>query len=383
MNRYALSLIPAAVLASLSASGASAQAVLRRCDKPMADAEAMVGQVAACSRALAAASVAKAAPPAVTPAPKAIIDAASAEAFSLDILAYAAFQAYTAGDIGACAPQPFPEWDARCRDFVLELRAARASVGPRAEFVKACGQADQPETAAEAKQRAQCCALAAENIGRPGNCPGMPPHCSENQQDCRAFLASLGGDAGECKPIADERTSAAEREEHRLRCQGTALFVKAFRAKDGKLCGTSDFCRVLMDQGNQVAREQQTRLSKSPAGRWYVSREWAKPAAPAPALAPASPPATAAVKFATTIRGFTCEEPLNSPANHQATAAVLASARTCYGDVELALSKVDAAVAQALDAREEKLIRLGLLLDKHFEGAVRAKAPAPSAKTGR
>lgn len=377
MNRYALSLIPAAVLAFLSAPGANAQAVLRRCDKPMADAEAMVGQVAACSRALAGASAAKAAPPAGTPAPKAIIDAASAEAFSLDLLAYAAFQAYTAGDIGACAPQPFPEWDARCRDLVLELRAARAAVGPRAEFVKACGQADQPKTAAEAKQRDQCCALAADNIGRPGSCPGMPPHCSENQQDCRAFLASLGGDAGECKPIADERTSAAEREEHRLRCQGTALFVKAFRAKDGKLCGTSDFCRVLMDQGKQVAREQQARLSKSPAGRWYASREWAKPAAPA------LPPATAAVKFVTTIRGFSCEEPLNSPANQQAAAAVLASARTCYGDVELALSKVDAEVARELDAREEKLIRLGLLLDKHFEGAVRVKASAPSAKTGR
>lgn len=76
-------------------------------------------------------------------------------------------------------------------------------------------------------------------------------------------------------------------------------------------------------------------------------------------------------------------EPLNSPANQQAASAVLASARTCYGDIEVALSKVDAALARELDAREEKLIRLELLLDKHFEGAARAKASAPSAKTGR
>ncbi|MCR4296988.1 MAG: hypothetical protein NUW21_15765 [Elusimicrobia bacterium] len=370
-------MILAAVPVSLGASGANAQAVLRRCDRPMADAEAMVGQVAACSRALAGASVAKAAAPADTSVPEAIIAAASAEDFSQDLLAYAAFHAYTAGDLGACAPQPFPEWDVRCRELVLELRAARAAVGPRAEFVKACSQVDQSGTAAEGKQRAQCCALAAENIGRPDKCPGIPPHCSENQQDCRAFLASLGGDAGECKPIADERTSAAEREEHRLLCQGRALFVKASRARDVKVCGTSDYCRVLMGAGKQIAREQRARLSKTPAGRWYVSREWAKPAAPAPA------PATAAAKFATTIRGFACEAPLNSPANQQAAAAVLASARSCYGDVELALSKVDASVARSLDEQEEKLIRLGLLLEKYFAAAVPARAPAAPAKTGR
>jgi hypothetical protein len=34
---------------------------------------------------------------------------------------------------------------------------------------------------------------------------------------------------------------------------------------------------------------------------------------------------------------------------------------------------VDAALARALDEKEEKLIRLGLLLEKHFAAAVPAK----------
>lgn len=380
MNRCSLSLLLTAAVTFAGAPGASSQTVLRRCDKPMADAEAMVLQVGACSQSLSAAAAAKTAPPAAhSEATKEVVDAATAEPLAGELLEYASFLAYATGDLNACAPQPFATWDNACRNAVLDLRAARAAVGSPAEFAKACSQTDQPKSDAEAKQWSQCCTLIAGNLGRPDSCSGALSSCASNQQDCRSFLSSLGGDAGNCKLIVpgdpDSCTSAADCQRQRGRCQGTALFVKAFRAKDPKLCGASAHCRVLMGEGKQVAAELSAKLSKLPAGRWYVSREWIKPAAAA-AAAPAAP-----AKFVSTIRGFTCEAPLGSAANRQAASAVLASARTCYSDVELALSQADPAVSRELDAQEEKLIRLGLRLDKLLESAGPAKAPA--AKTAR
>lgn len=381
MNRNELWLILALVLASFPRA-ARAQAVLQRCDKPLAEAEAAVKEVAACAGSLAAASSAKAGPPAGRKeATKEIVDAATSEAFSRELLSYASILAYASGDLNACAPQPFATWDNTCRNDALDLRAARAAVGSPATFTQACAQTDQPKSPAEAKEWAKCCGLIAGNIGRPDSCAGALRQCASNQQDCRSFVSSLAGDAGNCRLLVpgdpDSCTNAADCARQRLRCEGTALFVKAFRAKDVKACGSSDYCRVLMGEGKKVAQERRAKLEQSAAGRWYVSREWAKPAAPAPA------PAAAAAKFPTTIRGFSCEAPLNVPANRQAASAVLASARTCYADVELALSKIDPAVSRALDEREEKLIRLGLQLDKAFDAAGPGKGPATPAKTGK
>lgn len=382
MKRNALWLILAVVQAALTPLGARAQAVLQRCEKPMADAEAVVKQVAACSGSLAEASAAKAGPPAGRKeATKEIVDAATSEALSLDLLEYSAFRAYAAGDLNACVPQPFVTWDNICRNDVLDLRAARAAVGSPATFTKACAATDQPKNPAEAREWARCCGLIAGNIGRPESCAGALRQCASNQQDCRSFLSSLAGDAGNCRLLVpgepDSCTSAADCAYQRRHCEGTALFVKAYRAKDINACGKSDFCRVLMGDGKKVVREHEAKLNRSEAGRWYVSREWAKPAAPAPA------PAATAAKFTTSIRGFACEEPLNAPANRQAALAVLASARTCYADVELALSKLDPVVSRALDEREEKLIRLGLQLDKVFDAAGPRKGASPPAKTGK
>ncbi|MDP3544065.1 MAG: hypothetical protein Q8T11_16485 [Elusimicrobiota bacterium] len=381
MNRNERWLILAVVLASFP-RGARAQAVLQRCDKPMAEAEAAVKEVAACAGSLAAASSAKAGPPpGRKEATKEIVDAATSESFALELLSYAAILAYVSGDLNACAPQPFASWDKICRNDVMDLRAARAAVGPSAAFTQACAQTDQPKSPAEAKEWAGCCGLIAGNIGKPDSCAGALRQCASNQQDCRSFVSSLAGDDGNCRLLVpgdpDSCTSAAECASQRLRCQGTALFVKAFRAKDVKACGASDYCRVLMGDGKKVIQEQQAKLNRTPAGSWYVSREWAKPAAPAPSAA------APAAKFVTSIRGFSCEAPMNVPPNRAAASAVLASAKGCYADVELALSKVDPAVSRALDEREEKLIRLGLQLDKAFDAAGPGKGPATPVKTGK
>ncbi|MCM2304497.1 MAG: hypothetical protein NDJ72_07320 [Elusimicrobia bacterium] len=384
MNRHALPLLLAAAFGSLGLQEAGAQSVLRRCDKPMADAEAAVREVGACADSLAAAAALKAgktpggAPAPLLEAPAEIVAAATAEPFSGELLAYAAYLAYSTSGPGACSPQPFGRWDNACQNLVLDLRAARAAVGSAAEFASACGQTDQPKSPAEAKEWSQCCAKIAANIGRPSSCADALKQCTGSQADCRSFVSSLAGDAGDCALIVpgnpESCSSAADCQRQKASCQGTALFVKAFKAKDAALCGASDYCRVLMGEGKKVAQEHRARLLKSPAGRWYVSRDWDKAANPAPAAGQAP------AKFATSIKGFSCEAPLGSPANRQAASALIAAARTCYSDVELALSQIEPAVMQALDAQEEKVIRLGLRLDAHFSGAGAAKAGAPAPK---
>lgn len=386
MNRYALPFLLTAAMLSVILSDANAQAVLRRCDKPMADAESAVRQVGACADALAAAAALKAgktpggAPAPLREAPAEIVAAATAEPFSGELLAYAAFLAYSTGNAAACAPQPFGRWAEACQNLVLDLRAARAAVGSAAEFAAACGQTDQPKTPAESREWAQCCSKIAENIGRPDGCADKL-QCAGSKADCRSFVSSLAGDARDCALIVpgnpDSCTDAADCRRQKASCQGTALFVQAFKAKDASLCGTSDHCRVLMGGGKKVVEEQRARLLKSPAGRWYVSRDWDKAANPPPAAGQAP------AKFATSINGFNCEAPLGAPANRQAAGAVIAAARLCYSDVELALTQIEPAVMRELDAQEEKVIRLGLRLDAYFAGAGSAKAGAPAPKRGQ
>lgn len=387
MNRYALPFLLAAAAGLIGYGDAEAQTVLRRCDKPMADAESAVAQVGACSDALSAAAALQAGKtPSGAPAPlleatAEMVAAATAEPLSGELLTYAAFLAYSTDGIGACSPQPFGRWADSCRNAVLDLRAARAAVGSPAEFAAACSQTDQPKDAAEAKQWAQCCSVLSANIGQPDRCADKALQCAGSRADCRSFLSSLAGDARDCSLIApgdpESCTSAADCQRQKTACQGTALFVKAFRAKDAALCGASDHCRVLMGEGKAVVKEQRARLAKTPAGRWYVGRDWDKAANPAPSAGKELP------KFQTTIKGFSCEAPLGSPANRQAASAVLAAARLCYSDVELALSRVEPAVMKELETQEEKLIRLGLRLDSYFEGGASSKNRAPAAKRGQ
>lgn len=387
MNRYALPFLLAAAAGFLGTQDVGAQTVLRRCDKPMADAEAAVAQVGGCADALTAALALQAGKtPSGAPAPlleatAEMVAAATAEPLSGELLTYASFLAYSTDGVGACAPQPFGRWENSCRNAVLDLRAARAAVGAPAEFAAACSQTDQPKDAAAAKQWAQCCSVIAANIGRPNSCAEKALQCAGVQADCRSFLSSLAGDAGDCKLIVpgnpESCTSAADCQAQKAACLGTALFVKAFKAKDSSLCGASDHCRVLMGEGKKVVQEHRARLSKTPTGRWYVARDWDKAANPASAAGKVQ------AKFLTTIKGFSCEAPLGSPANRQAASAVLAAARLCYSDVELALSRVEPAVMKELETQEEKLIRLGLRLDSYFEGGASSKNRAPAAKRGQ
>lgn len=387
MNRYALPFLLAVGLIPAGYRDVNAQAVLRRCDKPMADAEAAVRQVGACADSLSAAAARRAgktpggAPAPLLEATAEMVAAATSEPLSGELLTYAAFLAYSTGNANACAPQPFGRWAESCQNLVLDLRAARAAVGSAAEFASACGQTDQPKNPAEARQWAQCCSALSANIGRPNSCADKALQCAGSQADCRSFLSSLAGDARDCALIVpgnpDSCTDAADCQRQKASCQGTALFVQAFKAKDAALCGSSDYCRVLMGGGKKVVEEHRARLLKSPAGRWYVSRDWDKAANPAPAAG--QEPA----KFAASIKGFSCEAPLGSPANRQAVSALIAAARLCYSDVELALSQAEPAVMRELDAQEEKIIRLGLRLDAYFAGAGSAKAGAPAPKRGQ
>lgn len=384
MNRYALPLLLAAAVGLIGYGDADAQTVLRRCDKPMADAESAVAQVGACSDSLsAAAALQSGKTPSGAPAPllaatAEMVAAATAEPLAGDLLTYAAFLAYSTDGVGACAPQPFARWAESCRNAVLDLRAARAAVGAPAEFAAACSQTDEPKDAAEAKQWAQCCSVLSASIGQPDRCADKALQCAGSQADCRSFLSSLAGDARGCSLIVpgdpESCTSPADCRRQKTACQGTALFVKAFKAKDAALCGASDHCRVLMGEGKKVVQEHRARLSKNPTGRWYVARDWDKAASPAPSAGKDQ------AKLQTTIKGFSCEAPLGSPANRQAAAAVLAAARLCYSDVELALSRIEPAVMKELDSQEEKLIRLGLRLESYFEGGASSKTRAPSAK---
>jgi len=83
MNRYASPFLLAAALILLGSRDAGAQAVLRRCDKPMADAEAAVREVGACADSLTAALKAGktpgGAPAPLLEAPAEIVAAATAE----------------------------------------------------------------------------------------------------------------------------------------------------------------------------------------------------------------------------------------------------------------------------------------------------------------
>lgn len=357
MNRQLFSMILAMALAAVSPRLTSAQAVVQRCDKPVADAEFAVRQVGACFDSLVASK------------------AALAEPVALALIDYAAFSAYASGGADACAPQPYASWVDLCRSAVLDMVAARAAMGSSAEFVAACTGTDLPKNPAESKKRSECCALSAENRGRPNPCANLVPRCESDMGACQAYFSSLKGDAADCKKIVPGNdascASAADCQKQQADCRGTALFVKAFKASNIELCGASDYCRVLMGAGKKVVQDRAAQLLKTPAGRWYVNREW-KPIIPRKAGGAVVP---SSMGVAAAIRGFTCEEPVGSPENRNAVAPVLAAARSCLATIEMALPQVDLATGRKIDDLTEKLIRAGIRLDAYFSGvaAVQAK----------
>src|SRR6478672_5866306 len=98
MTRHAFTMLCAALLASLCAGSASAQALLQRCEKAITDATILVDQVGACSRALAKA---KATPLQV---PEDIKKEARTEPLFSRLIEYYAYSAYAANDGRVCDP---------------------------------------------------------------------------------------------------------------------------------------------------------------------------------------------------------------------------------------------------------------------------------------
>ncbi len=395
MNGHVFSLLCASLLAALSVRPAAAQTLLQRCDKPAAEAEVAVQQVAACSAALVQANAAlkagagKGAVAAgeivrfevstATLSPD-LAKAATVEPLAGKLFAYYVYSAYMAGDASLCDPLLHIKDGPRCRMFMPQLVLSRAMMGTDAEFAAACRQSDEKES----MKTAQCCEKMAAGRGQPNPCAKIVPLCAIDQGSCRAFFSSLAGDVGGCRKIPLEKKQSGV-SDALTDCRETAVFTKAYKAKNVALCGASDRCRVLMGAGKQVVQELNAELLKTPVGRWFVRREWAKTtrqkiggkfAPPPPPLpAPKTDPKPVAAQIATTLKGFVCEEPIGSVANRKLVTAALNAASTCLADIELAMARTDLATVRGIDAQQEKIARLSVRLNALLEGSGARKPP--------
>jgi hypothetical protein len=399
MNRHALSTLALAVLAAaLCSAPAAAQSALQRCDKPMADADHLAQTLAECSAALEAArsSLSTVASSSTGPEEKLVTTTSS---LTVDLtraamtaplhgrlVAYYTYAAYGAGDPAQCSPLSHigkgPE--GRCRQGVADLGFVRARYGSAAELNAACRQTDSESGAGAAA----CCSLIAESRNRPDPCATMAPKCID-AVTCRAIFGSWAGEAGSCRSLPMPQEGDCKGDEcHRLReervsnCEADALFARAFKAKNIGECGGSERCRVLMGAGKTVSREISTKDLRNPVGAWFLRSGWTTPLVVGRTREPLKPlpPAAAAAVKKLDFNGFVCAEPLSSLGNRQAITAVLNTAHTCLSDVETASARPSRALTEAIDEREEKLIRLGLRLNKYFEGGKPAKASAPAPK---
>lgn len=396
MKIITLSTLAAAVLALLPVSAAAQTAVLQRCDKPIAEAEQISKAITDCASALAAQRAALAAVKGTTIGPQEVVQtsttpmtpdltrAAMTEPLLGRLVAYYAYSAFAAGDPAQCsALSPIgPGPVALCRRMVADLDFVRARYGSDADLGGACRRTDN-----ESGPGAAACCTALTQARKGANpCATMSPKCLD-AGSCKAIFGSWNGDAASCRSLPMPEAGdckgpdcARIHAERVASCEADAAFARAYKAKSAAECGASERCRALMGAGKAVAQAIAAKDMKNPVGAWFLQSAWKVPSvqvrtrAPIKA-APATP--TTAVK-ALDFKGFTCAEPLFSKENRQAAAALVASARTCLGDVEAATSVPSKALADAIDAREEQLIRASLRVDKLFEGGKPAKSAAPA-----
>lgn len=404
MNRFFAKILLAACL--FAPAAASAQAVLQRCDKPMAEAEAAIRTVGDCyealiaSRALAAQVAAANRTNAdtrvmkieysTTPIPADVVRASMAEPMITDLIEYHAYLAFGSAGAAGCAPlQPIGA-EARCQALLGKLNFIRAQQGSAAELNKACMAAEtHPDPSSAA-----CCAMLPEARASANPCGQMVPKCMPDLVTCRPVFAVMKGDPSLCRaiPAPREGDGCNGQDCRRIqlkeiaRCEGSAAYARAVKAKNIGECGLSDVCRTLMGAGKQVAKELADKNLKGPAGDWFVKRAWAKqiPAevkwiAPAAAAAPAG-----SVKKVLEFKGFVCSDALASIENRRAAAAMISAAQVCLSDVEGALQNPTREVSDGIDARAEKLARLTLRLENYFgsggTGAKPAPKPAPAGR---
>lgn len=394
-NPVAATLAAVLLAAGLSAP-AAAQAVLQRCDRPIADAEQLAKAIADCTSALASSRAALSTAASVSPPPEERVETsttplgvdltrvAMTEPFHSRLVAHYVYSAYAAGNPDACAAlAPIGRAQENlCRRGVADLGFARARFSGPGELVKACRRTDSED--GREGPASPCCSQLAENLGRPDACAKLVPGCFDGPS-CRAFAGSAAGSAKDCDALPPPPPEdckggdcARQRAERVAACEGDAAFARAFKAKSIAECGASERCRVLMGAGGAVAREIAAKDMKNPAGAWFLKSAWKVPSVTVRGRGPAkaAPPAPGTAVKTLDFRGFACAEPVASNANRQAAAAIMSAAAACLKDVDAA-SAPSRELSAALDERQEKLIRLNLRLDKLFESAKAAFPPPP------
>jgi len=155
----------------------------------------------------------------------------------------------------------------------------------------------------------------------------VPAANTEEASLCRVYFMGLRGRVAECRKLPPV---------HGALCRDGEAYRQASKTGRADACGPSPRCRALMEA-----------------------------------------PEASAPKVAADFNGFTCAEPLHSAANRKAVTDALSAAQLCLGDTETVVPLARPAVAEALDARAEKLARLRLALRSFFAGP-----PAKKAATG-
>lgn len=259
MNRHAISTTAAALLAAFLAVPAAAappepasSGPVSRCDRPMADAETMGANVAACFDVVAASRAAislyagqrealakilassKPEPlkPGVSLSTGGPLGAAE-RALGLEVKTetapaawpedpafrglarlpvleqlrnYHLYTAFATNDPSFCDRLKYVKKDRVCRQDLADLQFWRDRLGSDQAFEKACRQTEYTETrlqdkAAQAKTNACCAQVAAARASASPDCSSMVPNCFPDQGTCRAFFGSLRGDAASCDAI--------------------------------------------------------------------------------------------------------------------------------------------------------------------------------------
>lgn len=393
MNRHTFLLLYAALLALSGSRPAGAQALLQRCDKAMAVAEASADQVGTCAVYL---KNARSAPAPLTEIPADIKKEAMTEPLLSRLIEYYSLSAYLAGDLGLCEPLDLiggAYQTQACRRIAMKGPTGKELFGTNEEFTARCLQdarGGQKESAQQDKvshadtpsRMAKLCPKIAESRFGPVDCSKWVPLLVPDAQNCRAFFALFNGDATACRGFKADGASgcsdAADCHQKRDGCLDLVAYGKAYRAKDIAQCGTSNFCRVLMGD-KDVPAKLAAKLT-SPAGLWFMRGTW-KTLIGQKGLPPAALTPVPAAPYAGALPpGFVCVDPLGTDANGKAAHAAVGTARLCLSDIELAISRLDLETARGLDAREEKLARLGMRLDASLGFADAAKAPKPPVK---
>jgi len=377
------------MLTALAAGSASAEGFLDRCQKPLSYVDFVVDEAAKCAQGLAkgATTSSAAAPNEVTvdvapgEVPPDLSDQIRAVATVNKLVDYFVYSAFVSGDEKKCVAAKMlvlPPRSAMTEDCVNEKRLLdlqKAWYGSATEFTSACQGLREPEVA----MSRPCCEALERKREDPGLCSALPPQCFKSADVCHEMARMVSG-TGQCRKEGPGLEGAQQQYE---RCLSERSYGAAAKAHDPKRCGGNARCRVLMGEGAQVVRDLSQELSKSEAGRWFVSGAWERGGrrkVHAPQNAPpAPPPKETLVTLPSVIPGFVCQAPLHREGNFKAFEEAYKFADACLNSLEALLKPTDAELYKAIDERREKLILTRMRLERVFQGPGATTRPAPKA----